>query len=104
MEPRVDGASAITEYDVYLFREGTHFRLHAKLGAHPNAHEGRGGTRFALWAPAAHAVSVVGDFNGWREGETPLGCRHDGSGIWEGFVPMVGNGSAYLFHISSPGF
>jgi 1,4-alpha-glucan branching enzyme len=86
----------LTDHDVYLFREGTHRRLHEKLGAHPGA----GGTSFAVWAPNAERVSVVGDWNGWDEGVDPLAPRGD-TGIWEGFVKGVGKGALYKFHVAS---
>jgi len=93
--------SRLTEHDVYLFREGTHFGLHHKLGAHPT-HEGREpGTHFAVWAPNAEQVRVIGDFNDWRVDANPLQVRWDGSGIWEGFVAGAGIGSRYKFHIVS---
>ncbi len=93
--------SLITHHDVYLFKEGSHFRLYDKFGAHPLIREGVEGTYFALWAPNAEKVSVIGDFNGWNKHAHPLGVRWDSSGIWEGFVPGVGKGSLYKFHIIS---
>jgi 1,4-alpha-glucan branching enzyme len=100
MEMRYD-QSLLTEHDVYLFREGNHFRLYNKMGAHPVEAEGVAGTQFAVWAPNAEAVSVIGDFNGWDSGAHPLHARWDGSGIWEGFVPGVGEGARYKYHIAS---
>jgi len=93
--------SPLTEHDIYLFRQGTHFRLYEKLGAHPCTVEGRTGTHFALWAPNAEAVSVVGDFNGWNRDSHPLRIRADSSGIWEGFIPGVANGEKYKYHLRS---
>ncbi len=90
--------SLLSEDDVYLFNEGSHFRLHEKLGAHPRTE----GTVFAVWAPNAEAVSVVGDFNHWRGGRHPLHPRGS-SGLWEGFVPGVGAGALYKFRIKSRG-
>ncbi|MDW7711264.1 MAG: 1,4-alpha-glucan branching protein GlgB [Deferrisomatales bacterium] len=95
--------SLITEQDVYLFREGRHFRLYEKLGAHPLEHEGAEGTLFAVWAPNARAVSVLGEWNGWDPGVHPLQPRWDGSGIWEGFVPEVGRGAHYKYRVEGPG-
>lgn len=91
----------MTDYDVYLFREGRHSTLYDKMGAHVMAVDGVKGTHFAVWAPNASSVSVVGDFNGWNRGSTPLLLDEEGSGIWEGFVPGVGEGSLYKFFVSS---
>ncbi|MBI5440430.1 MAG: 1,4-alpha-glucan branching protein GlgB [Deltaproteobacteria bacterium] len=91
--------SLLTEHDVYLFREGNHFRLYDKLGAHVVEAQGVPGTQFAVWAPNAEAVSVIGDFNGWDRGAHPLKPRWDSSGIWEGFIPGVGDGALYKYHI-----
>ncbi len=89
----------LTDQDVYLFREGTHGRLYDKLGCHLTV--GREGARFAVWAPNARAVSVVGDWNGWDPKSDPLDARPDGSGIWEGFAPRVRRGQTYKFRIVS---
>ena len=101
MEKVFHHLSLITHHDVYLFKEGSHFRLYNKLGAHPLVREEMEGTYFALWAPNAEKVSVIGDFNGWNKHAHPLGIRWDSSGIWEGFIPGVGRGSLYKFHIVS---
>ncbi|BBD09946.1 1,4-alpha-glucan branching protein GlgB [Desulfovibrio ferrophilus] len=100
-EQIVHGVSLLTDHDIYLFKEGRHYRLYNKLGAHLLVHEGVAGTLFALWAPNAQAVSVCGDFNGWAKNAHPLYARHDGSGIWEGFVPGVLQGAQYKYHIDS---
>jgi len=97
----VRGPTLISEYDIHLFKEGNFFKLYDKLGAHILAIEGKIGTHFALWAPNAKNVSVVGDFNGWKPGEHPLAVRWDGSGIWEGFIPGIAKGTLYKFHIVS---
>ena len=89
------------EQDVFLFKEGTHGRLADKLGAHAVNKDGRPGVQFALWAPNAAAVSVIGDFNGWNKSAHPLQARWDGSGIWEGFVAGVEHGACYKYHIVS---
>ena len=82
--------SLLTSDDLYLFNEGTHHRLQDKLGAHPLTLEsGEEGTVFAVWAPDAESVSVLGDFNGWDRETHRLGAR-ESSGIWEGFVSGVG--------------
>ncbi len=95
------GVSLLSDSDVHLFREGRHFRLYEKLGSHPMEVDGVGGTLFATWAPSAKGVSVVGDFNGWDPDSHSLEARWDGSGIWEGFLPGVGKGSLYKYHIIS---
>jgi 1,4-alpha-glucan branching enzyme len=91
----------ITEYDIYLFREGKHFSLHHKLGAHIIEHDNTRGTFFAVWAPNAKSVSVIGGFNGWKKDSHPLKLREDESGIWEGFIPEVDKGETYKYFITS---
>lgn len=93
--------SPFTEYDIYLFKEGNHFSLYDRLGSHVMEVDGREGTYFAVWAPNAEAVSVIGDFNGWHPEANFLRNREDGSGIWEGFVPGLGHGTLYKYHIVS---
>lgn len=93
-------ASRLTDDDLYLFNEGTHFRIYDKLGAHPAMVDGQEGTTFAVWAPEAKRVSVVGTFNDWNKEAHPLMPRGH-SGIWEGFIPRVGKGSLYKYHIRS---
>ena len=93
--------SLLTEHDVYLFRQGTHARLYQKLGAHPRRRNGQDGVQFAVWAPNARRVSVVGDFNGWSPEANELHARWDGSGIWEGFVPGAAHGARYKYRIES---
>jgi 1,4-alpha-glucan branching enzyme len=90
----------ITADDLHLFNEGSHFRLFDKLGAHLMRSEGIEGTYFAVWAPNAEQVSVIGAFNDWAEGRHPLSPLHH-SGIWEGFIPGIGKGTLYKFHIRS---
>jgi len=93
----------LTDQDIYLFREGTHVRAFEKLGAHPlpRRPDREQGTQFAVWAPNAASVSVVGDFNGWNPTAHPLTSRSDSSGIWEAFIPRVGAGALYKYHIVS---
>ena len=88
----------LAEYDLWLFGEGTHLRPQTILGAEPCESLGVPGTRFAVWAPHASAVSVVGDFNLWDERRHPLRWRHE-AGIWEIFLPGVGEGAAYKFSL-----
>ena len=92
--------SPLSDQDLYLFNEGTYARLFETLGAHPTRVDGRDGTHFAVWAPNAHYVAVVGDFNGWDRGAHPLTTR-GASGIWEGFVAGVGPGAVYKYHVAS---
>jgi 1,4-alpha-glucan branching enzyme len=96
-----DDFSRITEHDVYLFKEGSHFRLADKLGSHLITIDGRPGVQFAVWAPNARQVSVMGDFNRWSTESHPLRPRQDGSGLWEGFIPGLANGTCYKYHIVS---
>ena len=92
------GFSLITDDDSHLFNEGSHFRLYDKLGAHVVNHDGESGTHFAVWAPNAEQVSVIGDFNGWNKRQPPASPEGQ-LGIWEGFVPGIGNGTLYKYHI-----
>jgi 1,4-alpha-glucan branching enzyme len=93
--------SLFTDFDIDLFKAGKHFRLYEKLGAHLISVDGVDGVYFAVWAPTAHSVSVVGDFNFWTEGEHLLEVRWDSSGIWEGFIPNVKKGTTYKYKIQS---
>lgn len=93
--------SRFTDFDISLFKSGKHYRLYEKFGSHITVLNGVEGTYFAVWAPSAKMVSVVGDFNYWIEGEHKLYVRWDGSGIWEGFIPGVGKGSTYKYKIQS---
>ncbi len=99
--PVISGASLLTDHDVYLFKEGSHSRLYEKLGSHLRTVNDVAGVHFAVWAPNARHVSVMGDFNGWNNASHQLAARWDGSGIWEGFIPGIGNGSLYKYHIVS---
>ena len=90
-------ATMLTDHDIYLLREGTHGRLYDGLGCHLARH----GASFAVWAPNAARVSVIGEFNGWNDGAHRLYARPDGSGIWEGFVGGVAHGHAYKYRIFS---
>jgi len=90
----------ISDHDLYLFNEGTHFRLHDKLGAHLWSVDGVHGTHFAVWAPNAERVAVMGDFNEWSVTRHLLRPRSS-SGIWEGFIPGVAQGACYKYHVAS---
>lgn len=92
--------SPLTEEDLFLFNEGSHFRLYEKLGARIVTEDKGEGTYFSVWAPDAKKVSVIGDFNGWNKDAHVLLPR-DSSGIWEGFIPDVGRGACYKYHIVS---
>ncbi|HTS21226.1 MAG TPA: 1,4-alpha-glucan branching protein GlgB [Casimicrobiaceae bacterium] len=94
-------SASLSEHDVYLFREGRHTRLYERLGSHACDDQGQAGTAFAVWAPNAESVSVIGDFNGWDRTSHLLARRRDGSGIWEGFVAGVAPGSRYKYHVAS---
>jgi len=93
--------SLFTDFDIALFKAGKHYKLYEKFGSHILTLDTHEGTYFAVWAPSAKAVSVIGDFNYWKAGEHPLHVRWDESGIWEGFIPNVGKGSVYKYHIQS---
>jgi 1,4-alpha-glucan branching enzyme len=90
----------LTDHDVYLFREGSFFRAYEKLGAHPIGGD-VAATRFAVWAPNAASVAVIGDFNGWNPDAHMLSPREDSSGIWEGVIDGVREGALYKFRIRS---
>jgi 1,4-alpha-glucan branching enzyme len=92
--------SLITDNDSHLFNEGSHFRLYDKLGAHVVQHAGESGTYFAVWAPNAQQVSVIGNFNDWDRSRQPLSPKGS-TGIWEGFFPGIGKGSLYKYHVAS---
>jgi 1,4-alpha-glucan branching enzyme len=90
------------ELDIHLIREGTHLRLDEKLGAHPCRNEGVEGVQFAVWAPNAERVSVVGDFNGWDGRCHSMRLRHD-AGVWELFIPGLESGTLYKYEIMAHG-
>jgi len=102
MDKVIYDVSLFTDYDIYLFfKQGNHFRLHEKLGAHLMTVNNIQGAFFGVWAPNAANVSVIGDFNGWNTETHPLRMREDGSGIWEGFIPHIKQGTLYKYHIVS---
>ncbi len=90
----------LTDFDLYLWGEGTHYRAYEKMGAHLAERDGIAGTNFAVWAPNAREVSVIGDFNGWDSRAFYLHQRGS-SGIWEGFIPGVRQGALYKYAITS---
>lgn len=94
--------SLFSEFDIYLFKSGKHYRVHDKLGSHIIEVDGVQGVYFAVWAPNAKHVSVIGNFNYWDKGSHPLATRWDSSGIWEGFIPNIGKGELYKYHVESP--
>ncbi|HXP16006.1 MAG TPA: 1,4-alpha-glucan branching protein GlgB [Terriglobales bacterium] len=99
-QPVRHDASLLTDQDLHLFNEGTHNRIYNNLGAHLTTAGGELGTSFAVWAPNARSVSVVGSFNNWNADSHPLAARRS-SGIWEGFVPGASKGSLYKYYIAS---
>jgi 1,4-alpha-glucan branching enzyme len=90
--------SLLSDFDRHLLAEGTHYRAHEKLGAHPAVLDGVSGIAFAVWAPSARRVSVVGDFNDWDGRSHPMRLHH-ANGIWEIFVPGLGERERYKFEI-----
>ena len=94
------GMGVITETDCYLFGQGTHYEIYKKLGAHPMTLDGVSGYYFAVWAPHATAVSVVGDFNDWKTEANPCVAVFEG-GIWECFIPGLHAGMLYKFALRS---
>ncbi len=86
--------SLFSEFDINLFKAGKHYRLYEKFGAHPATVNGEEGVYFAVWAPSAEQVFLIGEFNFWSAKDHLLQVRWDGSGIWEGFVPGLKNGRA----------
>ncbi|SHH57345.1 1,4-alpha-glucan branching protein GlgB [Flavobacterium defluvii] len=98
---KVIAHSLFTDFDIDLFKAGKHFKLYEKLGAHLIEVNGVKGVYFAVWAPTAQSVSVVGDFNYWTQGEHNLNVRWDSSGIWEGFIPEISKGTLYKYKIQS---
>lgn len=92
--------SMLSDDDLFLFNEGSHCRLYEKLGAHPIMVDGVEGTYFAVWAPNAKQVSVMGEFNGWNKSSHQL-CPKGQSGIWQGFIPDVAKGTIYKYYLVS---
>ncbi len=93
--------SRFSEMDNYHFKNGSHYRLYDKLGSHPMSHKGKDGVYFALWAPNAKYLSVIGDFNDWDKNAHPMFYKIDGSGIWECFIEGVKSGAQYKYYLES---
>lgn len=95
---------SLGDLDIYLFKQGRHARLYEHFGAHPDrSGEDSLGARFALWAPNASSVSVIGDFNAWDRAQAPMTLRQDGSGVWECYVPEARHGQRYKYYLTWPG-
>jgi 1,4-alpha-glucan branching enzyme len=97
----IENFSLLTDFDIHLFKQGKHYKLYEKLGSHFIKKENIEGTYFAVWAPNARSVSVIGNFNFWNNANHKLGARWDESGIWEGFFPDIKYGEAYKYAIHS---
>lgn len=97
----IESNSLFTDFDIHLFKTGKHFRLYEKMGSHVVTMNGKKGTYFAVWAPNARSVSVIGNFNSWTSGKHVLNPRWDESGIWEGFFTDIQKGEAYKYAIHS---
>jgi 1,4-alpha-glucan branching enzyme len=95
-----DRITLLSDQDLYLFNEGSNYRLYETMGAHLISRNGLDGAVFSVWAPNARLVSVIGSFNSWNP-RTHLLERHGESGIWEGFISGVTKGALYKFHIES---
>ncbi|MGB8347802.1 MAG: alpha-amylase family glycosyl hydrolase, partial [Ktedonobacteraceae bacterium] len=93
--------SVFSEYDLYLFGQGKDNRIYEKMGAHPRVVSGVSGVHFAVWAPNALSVSVIGDFNEWIRAANPMHLRHEELGVWECFVPGMQVGQTYKYAIYS---
>lgn len=90
-----------TDHDVYLFKEGRHYKLYGKFGSHSVEKDGVKGVYFSVWAPNAKKVSVIGNFNNWNHKDHILFPRWDGSGIWEGFIDELGWGTLYKYAVET---
>ncbi len=98
-----DRPTLLSDQDLYLFNEGSNYRMYETMGAHLVTCDGQAGVMFSVWAPNARLVSMVGSFNDWSSRANLLERRGD-SGIWEGFVPGATKGALYKFHIESQNY
>jgi len=98
---KVINHSLLSDFDIGLFKSGKHYKLYEKLGSHIIEVDGQWGTQFAVWAPSAKSVAVIGNFNHWNKQSHYLSARWDSSGIWEGFIPLVGKGELYKYCIEA---
>ena len=96
-----DTPSIFSDFDLYLFGQGKNYRIYEKMGAHPRVVNGVSGVNFAVWAPGAQAISVIGDFNDWDRGVALMHLRHNDLGVWECFIPDVQVGALYKYAIYS---
>src|SRR5687767_1836724 len=94
--PATEFPPILSDLDLHLFGEGKHHRIYEKLGAHVTSHGGKRGVTFAVWAPAADRVSVVGNFNSWDVTKHPMRSLGN-SGVWELFIPGLGAGELYKY-------
>ena len=101
MSQNVKTHTLFTDLDIHLFKEGKHYRLFEKLGSRTVEFDGETGVYFAVWAPNAKSVSVIGNFNHWQRTDHPLYPRWDHSGIWEGFISNIGDGEIYKYSIEA---
>src|SRR6267154_703843 len=96
-----DLPTIFSDFDLYLFGQGKHYRIYEKMGAHPRTVNGVSGVNFALWATNALAASIIGDFNNWDRGANPMRRRHNDLGVWEDFSPGLPTGTVYKYAIYS---
>ena len=96
----IPGSSLLGEQDLHFFAEGTHGHAYRTFGSHPMEKDGAKGTAFAVWAPNAERVTLMGEFNGWDKASHPMRL-HGQTGIWEGFVPGIGHGAPYKYHVTA---
>lgn len=93
--------SIFSDDDLYLFGQGKEYRIYEKMGAHPRTVNGVRGVNFAVWAPNAQSISVIGDFNNWNRSDHPMHRRHNDLGVWESFIPGLETGALYKYAIYS---